>query len=67
MNETEKKTPSYRDKREEILPLPAFVTREPVERSADKPAGPPHLTFEDLERETMVNMNRMATDEVYRR
>lgn len=70
MSDSTTKAPSYQDKDTAILPLPAFVTVETpdqVERSADEQAGRSRRTFEDWERDTMANMNRMAADEEYRR
>jgi hypothetical protein len=67
MSDSTTKVPSYRDKETAILPLPVFVTVETpdqVERPADDQA---RRTFEDWERDTMANMNRMAEDEQYRR
>ena len=70
MNDATTKVPSYRRKDTSILPLPTFVTVETsdqVERPADEQDGRSRRTFDEWERDTMANMNRMATDEQYRR
>ena len=70
MSDSTTKVPSYKDKDTAILPLPAFVTVElpdQVERPADDQADRSRRTFEDWERDTSANMNRMATDGEYRR
>lgn len=70
MSDSTTKVPSYQDTDAAILPLPAFLTVETpdqVERPADDQAGRINRTFEDWERETMANMNRMATDDTFRR
>jgi hypothetical protein len=70
MSDATTKVPSYRRKDTAILTLPAFVTVEipdQVERPAAEQTGCSRRTFEEWERDTMANMNRMATDEQYRR
>lgn len=70
MSDTKTKVPSYRDTDTSIQPLPAFVTVETpdqVEQSADDRAGHPRRTIEDWQRDMTANLNRMATDEQYRR
>jgi hypothetical protein len=70
MSDATTKVPSYRRKDTSILPLPAFVTLEipdQVERPAEDQTGRAPRTFEDWERDTMANMNRMAADEAFRR
>ena len=70
MSDATTKVPSYRRKDTAILPLPAFVTVEipdQVERPAEDQTGRAPRTFDDWERDTMANMNRMAADEEYRR
>lgn len=70
MSDAETKVPSYQRKDTSILPLPAFVTVEmpdQVERPADDQAGHPRRTIDDWQRDMTTNLNRMATDEQYRR
>lgn len=70
MSDATTKVPSYRSKDAAFLPLPAFVTvkiPDEVERPADDQTGRAPRTFDDWERDTMANMNRMAADEAYRR
>lgn len=70
MSDADTKVPSYRDTDTSIQPLPAFVTVEmpdQVERPADDQAAHPRRTIDDWQRDMTANLNRMATDEQYRR
>jgi len=42
-------------------------TPDQVERPADDQAGHPRRTIDDWRRDMTTNLNRMATDEQYRR
>ncbi|MGL6088856.1 MAG: hypothetical protein ACRC1O_05540 [Ralstonia mannitolilytica] len=66
MSDADTKVPSYRDTDTSIQPLPAFVTVQ-VERPADEQAAHPRRTIDDWQRDMTANLNRMATDEQYRR